>query len=252
TEPAWEASVSSWVDGEADIRSEELDTPYGRQIWDTYHLIGDVMRSPDLAIQPSDRFYARVSAAIDAEPPIVAPSPLVRRHLMRNGLSGLAVAAAVASVAWMARPFFSPRMRLPRPRSWPRPKSRTPPIRGWPTTWLRTSRWRVPAPCARFPTTGWGRADAGLGADRMPGRAGPGAGLVMGRRHCGRGRPPGLPAPGPVRRAHPGLCRRHGLPAGPHAAGHAPGAPGRRHGRTGAPGSPGRHAPGMPAAERHG
>ena len=106
TEPAWEASVSSWVDGEADIRSEELDTPYGRQIWDTYHLIGDVMRSPDLAIQPSDRFYARVSAAIDAEPPIVAPSPLVRRHLMRNGLSGLAVAAAVASVVWMARPFF--------------------------------------------------------------------------------------------------------------------------------------------------
>src|SRR5690606_2846047 len=108
TEPAWEASVSSWVDGEADIRSEELDTPYGRQIWDTYHLIGDVMRSPDLAIQPSDRFYARVSAAIDAEPPIVAPSPLVRRHLMRNGLSGLAVAAAVASVVWMARPFFFP------------------------------------------------------------------------------------------------------------------------------------------------
>jgi len=106
TERAWEASVSSWVDGEADIRAEELDTPYGRQLWDTYHLIGDVMRSPDLAIRPSDRFYARVSAALDAEPVIVAPSPLVRRHLMRNSLSGLAVAAAVASVVWMARPFF--------------------------------------------------------------------------------------------------------------------------------------------------
>lgn len=106
TERAWEASVSSWVDGEADIRAEELDTPYGRQLWDTYHLIGDVMRSPDLAIRPSERFYVRVSAAIEAEPPIVAPSPLVRRHLVRNGLSGLAVAAAVASVVWMARPFF--------------------------------------------------------------------------------------------------------------------------------------------------
>jgi sigma-E factor negative regulatory protein RseA len=106
TERAWEASVSSWVDGEADIRSEELDTPYGRQIWDTYHLIGDVMRSPDLAIRPTDRFYARVSAALDAEPAIVAPSPLIRRHLVRNSLSGLAVAAAVASVVWMARPFF--------------------------------------------------------------------------------------------------------------------------------------------------
>ncbi len=106
TEPAWEASVSSWVDGEADIRAEELDTAYGRQLWDTYHLIGDVMRSPDLAIRPSDRFYVRVSAALEAEPAILAPSPLVRRHLWRNGLSGLAVAAAVVSVVWMARPFF--------------------------------------------------------------------------------------------------------------------------------------------------
>ena len=106
SDSAWEASVSAWVDGESDMRADELDTPYGRQLWDTYHLIGDVMRSPDLAIRPSDRFYARVSAAIDAEPAIVAPSPLVRRHLVRNSLSGLAVAAAVASVVWMAQPFF--------------------------------------------------------------------------------------------------------------------------------------------------
>ncbi|MGB6007516.1 sigma-E factor negative regulatory protein [Castellaniella sp.] len=103
----WEASVSSWVDGEADLRAEELDSPYGRQVWDTYHLIGDVMRSQDLAIQPSERFYARVSAALDAEPAIVAPAPLARHHAWRVGLSGLAVAAAVASVVWMARPFLS-------------------------------------------------------------------------------------------------------------------------------------------------
>jgi sigma-E factor negative regulatory protein RseA len=104
---AWEASVSSWVDGEADLRAEELDSPYGRQVWDTYHLIGDVMRSQDLAIQPSERFYARVSAALAAEPAIVAPAPLVRHHAWRLGLSGLAVAAAVASVVWMVRPFMS-------------------------------------------------------------------------------------------------------------------------------------------------
>ncbi|MGB6240847.1 MAG: sigma-E factor negative regulatory protein [Castellaniella sp.] len=103
----WEASVSSWVDGEADLRAEELDSPYGRQVWDTYHLIGDVMRSADLAIQPSERFYARVSAALDAEPAIVAPAPLVRHHAWRLGLSGLAVAAAVASVVWMVRPFLA-------------------------------------------------------------------------------------------------------------------------------------------------
>ncbi|CAM5202740.1 Sigma-E factor negative regulatory protein RseA OS=Castellaniella defragrans OX=75697 GN=HNR28_003035 PE=4 SV=1 [Castellaniella defragrans] len=103
---AWEASVSAWLDGQEDLRADELDTPHARQVWDTYHLIGDVMRSEDLAIQPSARFYARVSAAIDAEPPIVAPAPVARRHLLRISLSGLAVAAAVASVVWMARPAF--------------------------------------------------------------------------------------------------------------------------------------------------
>ncbi|MFT0534176.1 sigma-E factor negative regulatory protein [Castellaniella hirudinis] len=103
----WEAAVSSWVDGEADLRADELDSPYGRQVWDTYHLIGDVMRSQDLALQPSERFYARVSAALDAEPAIVAPARLAGHHAWRLGLSGLAVAAAVASVVWVARPFLA-------------------------------------------------------------------------------------------------------------------------------------------------
>uniref|UniRef100_UPI00333F867B sigma-E factor negative regulatory protein n=1 Tax=Castellaniella defragrans TaxID=75697 RepID=UPI00333F867B len=113
-ETSWEASVSAWVDGEADMRADELDTPYGRQIWDTYHLIGDVMRSNDLAIRPSDRFYARVSAAIDAEPAILAPAAVSRRGALRLGLSGLAVAAAVASVMWVAWPaLFSEDQALP-------------------------------------------------------------------------------------------------------------------------------------------
>jgi len=103
---AWEASVSAWMDAQGEIRPEDLDSPYGRQVWDTYHLIGDVLRSEDLAIKSSSLFYARVSRMIDAEPPIVAPH---RRKLssMRLGLSGLAVAAAVASVAWVALPYFS-------------------------------------------------------------------------------------------------------------------------------------------------
>jgi sigma-E factor negative regulatory protein RseA len=105
-EPSWEASVSAWIDSHGDIRAEELDSPYGRQLWDTYHLIGDVLRNEDLAIKPSDLFYARVSKAIDAEPPIVAPH-LRKRRPMRLGLSGLAVAAAVASVVWVALPYFS-------------------------------------------------------------------------------------------------------------------------------------------------
>ncbi|MBF6615665.1 sigma-E factor negative regulatory protein [Pollutimonas thiosulfatoxidans] len=106
-ETSWEASVSTWIDGEGEPRPEELDSPYGRQVWDTYHLIGDVMRNEDLAIKPSDLFYARVSKAIDAEPHIVAPRLARRRGPLRAGLSGLAVAAAVATVVWVALPYFS-------------------------------------------------------------------------------------------------------------------------------------------------
>src|SRR3546814_4327086 len=79
------------------MRADELDSPYGRHVWDTYHLIGDVLRNNDLGIKPSERFYARMSKAIDDEPSIVAPQAH-RNAPMRLGLSGLAVAAAVASV----------------------------------------------------------------------------------------------------------------------------------------------------------
>src|SRR5690625_842402 len=96
----WEAAVSAWVDGEETVRAEELDSPYGRQLWDTYHLIGDVLRSEDLAVQPSDLFYARVSRAIDAEPSLVAPRK-PRWQRFRRSLSGVAVAAVAASVAWV-------------------------------------------------------------------------------------------------------------------------------------------------------
>ncbi|NYT23064.1 sigma-E factor negative regulatory protein [Alcaligenaceae bacterium] len=102
-----EASISAWIDGEADIRPEDLDTPYGRQVWDTYHMIGDVLRSEELAIKPSDFLYARISRAVDEEPPIVAPHALSARRYARFGLPGLAVAAAVAAVAWVTLPYFT-------------------------------------------------------------------------------------------------------------------------------------------------
>src|SRR5690606_24923991 len=103
-ETVWEESISAWVDGEGEIRPDDIDTPYGRQVWDTYHLIGDVMRSKELAVQPSDLFYARLSKAIDEEPPIVASRRKVSGA--RLGLSGFAVAAAVATVVWVTMPYF--------------------------------------------------------------------------------------------------------------------------------------------------
>lgn len=105
SETAWEESVSAWMDG------EEADDIFfglsreGRQTWDTYHLIGDALRNTELAATPSAGFHARLSRALDAELPIVAVPR--RRSPLRLGLSGLAVAAAVATVAWVAQPYLA-------------------------------------------------------------------------------------------------------------------------------------------------
>jgi sigma-E factor negative regulatory protein RseA len=106
---SWEESVSAWMDGEG---SEEwldgLEVAEGKETWDTYHLIGDVLRNPELSIKPTQAFHARLSAALSNELPIVAPR---RRRALRPswrfGLSGFAAAAAVASVAWVAHPYLT-------------------------------------------------------------------------------------------------------------------------------------------------
>lgn len=105
TEISLEESVSAWMDGESsDINFPDLSSEQGRQTWDTYHLIGDALRNSDLAMSPSADFHARLSRALDAELPIVAPQR--RRSTLRVGLSSLAVAAAVATVAWVAQPYI--------------------------------------------------------------------------------------------------------------------------------------------------
>ncbi len=98
----WEENVSAWVDGEAPIRPEDLDNPYGRQLWDTYHLIGDVMRSQELAIEPSERFYARVSKAIDAEPTVVAPRRMPASIRRRWPELAIAAAMVLAIGVWLS------------------------------------------------------------------------------------------------------------------------------------------------------
>lgn len=106
SEASWEESVSAWMDGEeTDDILPGLLTREGRQTWDTYHLIGDALRNSDLALTPSAAFQARLSRALDAELPIVAAPR--RRSPLRMGLSGLAVAAAVATVAWVAQPYLT-------------------------------------------------------------------------------------------------------------------------------------------------
>lgn len=105
SEASWEESVSAWMDGEeSDDISPIMLSPQGRQTWDTYHLIGDALRSADLAVSPSAAFQARLARALDAELPIVAAPR--RRSPWKKGLSTMALAAVVAVAAWMGEPYL--------------------------------------------------------------------------------------------------------------------------------------------------
>lgn len=102
----WEESVSAWMDGESpEPWLDGLEQPAGKETWDTYHLIGDVLRSSELALRPSPAFRARLTQALDNELAIVAaPRPRGSRPAWRLGLSGLAAAAAVATVTLVTQP----------------------------------------------------------------------------------------------------------------------------------------------------
>lgn len=77
-----------------------------RREWLLLHVAGDALRSSDVACLQSDRFLLRMGAALEAEPPIIAPrarrdrTRLVRRVV----LPGAAVAAAAAMLAVIAVP----------------------------------------------------------------------------------------------------------------------------------------------------
>jgi len=99
----WEESVSAWMDAESTRDwADKLDTAAGRRTWEMYHLIGDVLRSADLALKPATDFNARLAQALEREPTFSVGAR--RRLLVRGGLSGLALAATVAAVVWIARP----------------------------------------------------------------------------------------------------------------------------------------------------
>ncbi|GIL04626.1 anti-sigma factor [Betaproteobacteria bacterium PRO7] len=77
-----------------------------RREWLLLHVAGDALRSSDVACLQSDRFLLRMGAALEGEPPIVAPragrdrARLVRRVV----LPGAAVAAAAAMLAVIVVP----------------------------------------------------------------------------------------------------------------------------------------------------
>ncbi|CAG4906584.1 hypothetical protein R52603_05510 [Paraburkholderia saeva] len=107
--------LSAFVDGElsgeehlnkfiADLDRED------RAVWADYHLIGDALRSDDLAVSPaaSQAFMAGFAARFEAEAHVLAPAamPVAQRllALRRRVVPAFAVAAAAATLTWIVVP----------------------------------------------------------------------------------------------------------------------------------------------------
>jgi len=109
--------LSAFVDGELfDEEHLNLDKFLAdldgadRAAWSSYHLIGDALRSDDLAISParSSAFLSGFAARLESEPHVLAPaSASVARRLLglrRRVVPAFAVAAAAATLTWIVVP----------------------------------------------------------------------------------------------------------------------------------------------------
>ncbi|MGE5526267.1 MAG: sigma-E factor negative regulatory protein [Rhodospirillaceae bacterium] len=100
--------ISALIDGE--LESEESGRQLNRvkqdlqlrETWDTYHMIGDVLRG-SAVLSPS--FDRRVAQRLAEEPTILAPQRTMPRRMspkVSYALSAAASLSAVAAVAWVA------------------------------------------------------------------------------------------------------------------------------------------------------
>jgi len=143
-------TISAWMDGDTQTSlPSELFTASGHATWQVYHLIGDTLRTPELALSTQANLSQRVAQALDAEPALSASAPVqAARHnspidasptltvpvespgltpalaearklaplsklLRRVVWPSVAMAAAVASVVWVAKPLFVPELSAP-------------------------------------------------------------------------------------------------------------------------------------------
>ncbi|AMV42003.1 sigma-E factor negative regulatory protein [Paraburkholderia caribensis] len=110
--------LSAFVDGEL-LDGEHPNTilaALGREdraTWSCYHLIGDALRSDDLAVSPatSSAFLNGFAARFESEAHVLAPVsvPATRRllALRRRVVPAFAVAAAAATLTWIVMPQLS-------------------------------------------------------------------------------------------------------------------------------------------------
>ncbi|WP_213766794.1 RseA family anti-sigma factor [Caballeronia sp. dw_19] len=112
--------LSAFVDGESFDGSGDISqflsgfTQKDRASWSDFHLIGDALRSDDLAASPaaSSAFMNAFSARFEAEAHVFAPAaiPAVSTERLRSRLfrrrvvPAFAVAAAAATLTWIVVP----------------------------------------------------------------------------------------------------------------------------------------------------
>ena len=104
--------ISVLLDGEMDrveadsvIGSVCSDATLLRQ-WHELHRAGDALRSHEVAACDAEAFCGRVMAAIAAEPTVLAPRSARTGGLRRYWMPGVAVAASVAAVGFIALPML--------------------------------------------------------------------------------------------------------------------------------------------------
>ena len=105
--------ISVLLDGEMD-RTEAAAViaalcadPALRRHWHELHRAGDALRSHEVAASDSEDFCRRVAAAIGAEPTVLAPrAAKAASGLRRYWVPGMAVAASIAAVAFIAVPLM--------------------------------------------------------------------------------------------------------------------------------------------------
>lgn len=98
--------LSALVDGESDAQAAARftrawrDDAQLRQRWQTYHLIGDALRSDELARhQPGDAFMQGLRARLAQEPVVLAPTPMTPPSRKARWLRPVSAAAGVMAVA---------------------------------------------------------------------------------------------------------------------------------------------------------
>jgi len=101
--------VSSWMDGERDENANELlDTPEAQRVWQDWHLIGDILRSPQLAIAPTRDFHLRLSTALDQTPQeaarqtVQAPAAAIRPAAAPAAAPAVKPAKRPQWLAWLS------------------------------------------------------------------------------------------------------------------------------------------------------